>query len=62
MNTETLKQIEDGLEELYLDWVNNWISTPAMAEHYEIHTTVLVAYLKAGKRVHDKRTENVNTN
>lgn len=39
----------------YLDWVNNWITPKAMADHYGVSVVECTALINAGRVLFDGR-------
>ena len=39
----------------YLDWVNNWLTPKAMAEHYGVSVVECTALINAGRAMFDTR-------
>lgn len=36
----------------YLDWVNNWLTPKAMADHYGINSAACLVMIDAGRALH----------
>ena len=47
----------EQLADLYLEWVNNYLTVEKFAEHYQLTEKDAVNILSVGKRYHQKRTE-----
>lgn len=45
------------LADLYLEWVNNYLTVEKFAEHYQLTEKDAVNLLSYGRRYHEKRTE-----
>lgn len=43
------------LAAFYLEWVNNWLTPEAMAEGYSITKEECLAFITAGRAVHNAR-------
>lgn len=39
----------------YLDWVNNWLTPKAMADHYGVSVVECMALINAGRALSDER-------
>ena len=39
----------------YLDWVNNWLTPKAMADHYGVSIAECTALINAGRALFDAR-------
>ena len=39
----------------YLDWVNNWLTPKAMADHYVVSIAECTALINAGRALFDAR-------
>jgi len=49
-----MNMMREHLIELYLDWVNNWISADAFAEHHELTREEALGLVDIGKRYHEE--------
>lgn len=47
----------EQLADLYLEWVNNYLTVEKFAEHYQLAEKDAVNILSVGKLYHQKRTE-----
>lgn len=52
-----IKQIRDTLQKVYLEWVNDYLTTQQMAEHYGLEYDDMKALVDTGMRIHDERTK-----
>jgi hypothetical protein len=43
--------------EMYLDWLNNWLTTESMAEHYNLETKDLERIIEIGREEYLKKYE-----
>ena len=51
-----VKRIDELLEDkFYLEFINNFLTLPQMAEHYNIHIEVAVLFHKLGKQWHEAK-------
>lgn len=41
------------LKEMYLDYVNNWLTTQAFADHHNIDISTMQTLLEIAKRLHE---------
>lgn len=46
----------DHLQAIYLEWLNDWLTYDAFAEHYGMSPRQAAAIIAAGSRVHARRT------
>jgi len=46
--------LRDQLQDAYLDWVNNFLTIPAFAEHYGLDYYEAVQIIKAGEAIHER--------
>lgn len=46
---------EDKQQELYLDWINNFITTKAFAKHHAISEGFAKRTIDAGRVIHERR-------
>jgi len=56
-----MKQTNQHLRELYLDYLNNYLSVDKLAEHHEINTSVARLLLDIGKQLHENYVNLVNS-
>lgn len=47
----------EQLADLYLEWVNNYLTIEKFAEHYQLAEKDAINILSVGLRYHQKRTE-----
>jgi len=47
----------EQLADLYLEWVNNYLTVEKFAEHYQVTEKDAVNLLSYGRRYHEKRVE-----
>lgn len=59
----TQKQLEDAADkavddfvDMYLDWVNNFLTIEVFAEHYDITIEKANRVINIGRKVHEGRT------
>jgi hypothetical protein len=52
--------MEETLRKLYLDWVNNWLSIDAFAEHHGIRPGDAIDLLLVCKSIHENYVKEVN--
>ena len=48
-----MKPANSYLRELYLDWINNYMSVSVIAEHHNIDIDTMVILLSKGKTLHE---------
>jgi hypothetical protein len=51
------KSLRAILSELYLDYVNNYLTVEKFAEHHEISKEVMVSLLLEGRNVHEQNRQ-----
>jgi hypothetical protein len=56
-----MKQTNQHLRELYLDYLNNYLTVDKLAEHHEINTSVAMLLLDIGKQLHEDYVNLVNS-
>jgi transglutaminase-like putative cysteine protease len=56
-----MKQTNQHLRELYLDYLNNYLTVDKLAEHHEIDTSVASLLLDIGKQLHENYVNLVNS-
>lgn len=49
--------MKEKLIEFYLDWVNNWLSTVKMAEHYGLTKCECQELIEMGRKYHEENIE-----
>ena len=49
--------MKEKLIEFYLDWVNNWLSTVRMAEHYGLTKRECQELIEMGRKYHEENVE-----
>ena len=49
--------LNKGLEAIYLEYVNQWLTIEAMAEHYEVEVDELRAIIVTAKAVRERYLE-----
>ena len=57
---ELEKQVEataDSLQEMYLDWFNNFLTIKRFAEWYAISEERAVVIINVGRKIHNQRVE-----
>lgn len=54
-----MTRIEKELIKFYLDWVNNFLTMPAMADHYGLPYNVVRDCISAGKELHERNVERI---
>ena len=57
---ELEKQVEataDSLQEMYLDWFNNFLTIKRFAEWYNIDEERAAVIISVGRKIHNKRVE-----
>lgn len=47
----------EQLADLYLEWVNNYLTVEKFAEHYQVTEKDAVNLLSYGRRYHEERVE-----
>ena len=47
----------EQLADLYLEWVNNYLTVEKFAEHYQVTEKDAVNLLSYGRRYHEERAE-----
>lgn len=55
-----MKQANEYLRELYLDYVNNYLTVDKFAEHHELHSTDARRLLSLGKILHEDYVRMIN--
>lgn len=55
-----MKQANQYLRDLYLDFVNNYLTVEKFAEHHELHVPVAVELLAMGKTLHEEYVKLLN--
>ena len=53
MNT---KEMRDNLQNIYLEWLNNYLTVAKFAEHLEIDEMLALKVIESGRLIHDQRT------
>ena len=52
-----IKETRDTLQKVYLEWVNDYLTTEHMAEHYGLELGDMSKLVLIGKKIHMERTE-----
>ena len=52
--------LRDTLADLYLDWVNNFLTIPVFAEYYGLDEDDARDLLKLAKKCHEQRVDFLN--
>jgi hypothetical protein len=47
--------MKDKLQALYLEWVNQWLTVPAIADYYGVTVERMERLINVGRRVHESR-------
>lgn len=47
----------DCLADLMLDWLNNWLTVKAFAEHHNVSEEIMRELLLIGKELHEQRVK-----
>ena len=50
--------MRERLEELYLDYVNNWLTLDALSEHHDVPVDTLSILLELGKEFYSEGCNN----
>ena len=53
----TLKNL---LADLYLEYLNNWLTVSAFAKHHEMYVKPIERLLKMGRKYHEERVQRNN--
>ena len=48
-------EVSPSAVDIYLDWVNNWLTVARMAEHYNLTESVMRALIQKGRQEHERR-------
>lgn len=51
---ENVINIRKNLIDVYLDWVNNFITIPAFADYYGVSESEAKAIIDLGRKLHDE--------
>ena len=51
---EKVINIRKNLIDVYLDWINNFITIPAFADYYGLSESEAKAIIDLGRKLHDK--------
>lgn len=51
--------LNKGLEAIYLEYVNDWLTVDAMAEYYEINSDELRAIIVTAKAIRERYLEGI---
>lgn len=52
-----IQETRDTLQKVYLEWVNDYLTTQQMAEHYGLNFNEMDALVDMGRRIHNERTK-----
>ena len=52
-----IKETRDTLQKVYLEWVNDYLTTEHMAEHYGLDLGDMSKLVLIGSKIHMERTE-----
>lgn len=52
-----MTNIEKELIKFYLDWVNNFLTVSAMADHYNLPYNIVWECISAGEELHERNVE-----
>ena len=58
-NLLNMKTIEKELIKFYLDWVNNFLTFSAMADHYGLPYKVVEECIHIGMELHERNVERI---
>lgn len=53
-NMEVINNIKEVLNDVYLDWVNNFATIPAFASWYGVDEKEARAIIDMGRKIHEK--------
>lgn len=53
-----MKNICDRIQELYLDYVNNFLTVERFAEYYNLSERKAFKVIELGRQVHERRVKN----
>lgn len=53
--SEKIINIREELREVYLDWVNNFVTIPAFADFYGLSEEESKKVIDLGKKIHERR-------
>ena len=56
MNVDNIKPM-DAIHAIYLDWVNNYLSTDTMAADYGLHVDTIGDLIDRGRMIHENRNK-----
>lgn len=53
-NVDVIVNIKEALNEVYLDWLNNFVTIPAYASWYGIDEKEARDIIELGRKIHEK--------